>query len=75
MKGLIVELAGASKSQLVFSKPDRLVYPVKDASFEKAKQDLGWESKISQIEMNFRKNSPASQLKGRTEAMYPEMKN
>ena len=44
---LIVELAGAKKSQLAFSKPDRLVYPVKDASFEKAKEQLGWESTIS----------------------------
>lgn len=33
----------------------------------------GWEAKIDQIEMNFRKNAPASQLKARTDAMYPEM--
>jgi hypothetical protein len=34
----------------------------------------GWESKISQVEMNFRKNAPASQVKARTEATFPEMK-
>jgi hypothetical protein len=34
----------------------------------------GWESKIAQVEMNFRKNAPASQQKARTEAAFPEMK-
>jgi len=43
---LIVKLTGADPKQLVFSNPDRLVYPVKDASFAKAKGDLGWESTI-----------------------------
>jgi nucleoside-diphosphate-sugar epimerase len=43
---LIVKLTGADPEQLVFSNPDRLVYPVKDASFEKARRDLGWESTI-----------------------------
>lgn len=44
---LIVKLAGASPSQLVFSNPDRLVYPVKDASFAKARRDLEWEAMIT----------------------------
>jgi len=43
---LIVELTGASREQLEFSNPDRLVYPVKDASFAKAKRDLGFEATI-----------------------------
>jgi nucleoside-diphosphate-sugar epimerase len=43
---LIVQLTGASRSQLEFSNPDWLVYPVKDASFAKAKRELGWESTI-----------------------------
>ena len=43
---LIVELAGASKSQIVYSTPDKLVYPIKDASFEKAKRELGFEATI-----------------------------
>ncbi len=43
---LIIKLTGASESQLVYSNPDWLVYPVKDASFDKAKRDLGWESTI-----------------------------
>lgn len=43
---LIVELAGASPSQIVYSDADRFVYPVKDASFEKAKRDLAWEATI-----------------------------
>lgn len=43
---LIVELTGASRDQLEFSNPDRLVYPVKDASFDKARRDLGFEATI-----------------------------
>jgi nucleoside-diphosphate-sugar epimerase len=43
---LIIELTGASKSQLAFSTPDKLVYPVKDASFEKAKRELAFEATI-----------------------------
>ena len=43
---LIIELTGASKSQIVYSTPDRLVYPVKDASFDKAKRELQWEATI-----------------------------
>jgi hypothetical protein len=34
----------------------------------------GWESKIAQVEMNFRKNAPVDQVKARTEAAFPEMK-
>lgn len=42
-----MELAGGSPSQIEYQDADRFVYPVKDASFEKAKRDLGWEARIT----------------------------
>lgn len=44
---LIVELAGGSESQINYQDADRFVYPVKDASFEKAKRELGWAAEIT----------------------------
>jgi nucleoside-diphosphate-sugar epimerase len=44
---LIVKLAGGSPSQIEYQDADRFVYPVKDASFEKAKRELGWEATIT----------------------------
>lgn len=43
---LILKLAGGSPAQIEYHDADRFVYPVKDASFEKAKRMLDWEAII-----------------------------
>jgi len=42
----IVRLTEAKPGQIVYADPDRFVYPIKDASFEKAKRLLGFEARI-----------------------------